>query len=170
MKPRGLEQEFMHTLRRLGRAHMRNVLKGVSRGEFAILVSLERYEERHKGEGLKASVLAELVEASPQALSRTLRGLEAKGYIERRVDSRDRRNACICLTGEARGVMEAGKRQMSEFFNQVVNAMGEEEVRELISRLNRLVEVMNEIGERMATTEEAAESGVTELGKETEDA
>lgn len=147
MESRELEQEFMRALHRLGRAHMKHAFQGVSRGEFAILISLEHYEERHAGEGIKASVLAELVDSSPQALSRTLRGLEAKGYVERRVDRRDRRNACICLTEEARGVMEVGKRQMAGFFDQVVEAMGEEEICELISRLNRLADVMHEIGE-----------------------
>ena len=127
MKPQGIEQEFLYTLRRLGRAHMGNLFQGVTRSEFSVLMSLERYGERHEGEGVKASVLAELVEASPQALSRTLKSLEGKGYIVRRMDQRDRRNASICLTAEARGVMEAGKKRMNDLFSQVVEAMGEEE-------------------------------------------
>lgn len=162
MKPQGIEQEFMHTLRRLGRAHMGNLFQGVTRSEFSVLMSLERYGERHEGEGIRASVLAELVEASPQALSRTLKGLERKGYIVRHPDPRDRRNASICLTEEARGVMEAGKKRMKDLFCQVVEAMGEEEIRELMVRMDRLTEVIRQIDRQTPAREEAAPEGVTD--------
>ena len=140
MKPVGIEQELIQALGRLGKMHMGNLFQGITRGEFSVLLALEQ------GEGIKASRLAELAEASPQALSRTLRGLESKGYVQRKADPRDRRNACICLTEPAHDAMEAGKRRMNLLFGRVVEEMGEEEIRELTVRLNRLVDVMRRVG------------------------
>ena len=140
MKPVGIEQELIQALGRLGKMHMGNLFQGITRGEFSVLLALEQYEKQHQGEGIKASRLAELAEASPQALSRTLRGLESKA------DPRDRRNACICLTEPAHDAMEAGKRRMNLLFGRVVEEMGEEEIRELTVRLNRLVDVMRRVG------------------------
>ncbi len=146
MKPVGIEQELVQALGRLGKMHMGNLFQGITRGEFSVLLALEQYEKQHQGEGIKASRLAELAEASPQALSRTLRGLESKGYVQRKADPRDRRNACICLTEPAHDAMEAGKRRMNLLFGRVVEEMGEEEIRELTVRLNRLVDVMRRVG------------------------
>ena len=98
MEEREMERQFMQTIRRLGRLHLSHMIGEVNRGEFAALAALERWNKRHDGKGANASMLAELVEASPQALSRTLRSLEAKAFIERAADARDRRNVLIYLT------------------------------------------------------------------------
>lgn len=146
MEQAEIEQELIQTLGRLGKMHMGNLFQGITRGEFSVLIVLEQYEKQHRAEGIKASRLAQLAEASPQALSRTLRGLESKGYVRRMADPRDRRNTCICLTESAHDVMEAGKRRMNQLLGRVVAEMGEEEIRELIVRLNRLVDVVRRVG------------------------
>ena len=146
MEPTGIEQELIQSLSRLGKMHLGNLFQGITRGEFSVLIALEQYEKQHQGEGIQASRLAKLAEASPQALSRTLRGLESKGYVQRKADPRDRRNACICLTGAAHDAMEAGKRRMNLLFGRVVEEMGEKEIRELTARLNRLVDIVRRVG------------------------
>ncbi|MCI8401743.1 MAG: winged helix-turn-helix transcriptional regulator [Lachnospiraceae bacterium] len=147
MELREIEREFAHTMHRFGKMNLGHFME-VSRGEFWVLASLERYEEKHPGEGIQAAKLAKLVDASPQGLSRTLRNLEGKGFLERRTDTRDRRNACICLTKEAHRIMEEGKEQMKRLFAEVVEEMGEDRLRELMSHLNRLMDVIQSVGER----------------------
>lgn len=47
---------------------------------------------------ITSSELAAKTKTLPPAVSRTLRGLEEKGYVERSVDKKDRRNTYISLT------------------------------------------------------------------------
>lgn len=145
MDSRGIEREFLRAVRRFGKVNMGNLFEGISHGEFSVMVALERYAMCYDGEGASASVLASLVDSSPQALSRTLKSLEKKRLIERRVAPRDRRNAYICLTPEANDVMDAGKARVEELFQNVVDEMGEAEVRQLIDLLNRLVDTLHQI-------------------------
>lgn len=169
METREIEREFLRAMRRFGKVNLSNMFSGISHGEFAVMATLERYCEQQGGEGARASVLAKLVESSPQALSRTLRGLEQKGYIERRVDHRDRRNACICLTEAAHDVMEKRKRQLQSMFEQVVVQMGEDEIRELIALLNRLVDAMQRVSCQEAKVDDGCADSLNRRGEEETD-
>ena len=160
MEEREIERQFMQTLRRLGRLHLSHTDSAVNRGEFVALASLERWDKRHGGEGARASILAELVEASPQALSRTLRSLESKGFIERTADAKDRRNVLICLTDRGRAVLANGKEKIREQFGQVATRMGEKDLRQLIYLMNRLVDVMQTV-----IDEQNAENGEAGRGR-----
>lgn len=142
MELREYQKDFIRAVHRFGKVHMDHLFEGITRNEFFAMAALERYAEHHDGEGVKASELAQMVEASPQALSRTLRTPETKGYIERQVDSRDRRNTRIGLTTAAWDVIGAGKIRLDDTFRIVVEQMGEEELVQLIRLLNRLVDTM----------------------------
>ena len=145
MEEREMERQFMQTIRRLGRLHLSHMIGEVNRGEFAALAALERWNKRHDGKGANASMLAELVEASPQALSRTLRSLEAKAFIEWAADARDRRNVLIYLTDKGRAVLVEGKEKLRIQFGRVAAQMGEEDMRQLLYLMNRLVDVVQSV-------------------------
>ena len=139
-----MEREFLRTVRRFGKINVGPPVEGISHGEFAVLTALGRSRARGDGE-VRVSALAQMVDSSPQALSRTLRSLEGKGLIERRADPRDRRNTCVGLTEKAYDVMEWGKRRMEQTISLVVEQMGKEDFRELILLLNRLIDVIQDI-------------------------
>lgn len=142
MGPQGLEREIMRSMKRFGNIHFRDAHRRMSHGEFIVMVTLERYEDRYEGAGMRASQLAEMAEASPQALSRTLKSLEGKGYIRRQADQIDRRHICINLTEEARQVLHEGQARMKRMFDQVIEQMGEEDIRTMVSLVNRMSDIM----------------------------
>lgn len=145
METPDFEREFMLAMRRFGKINMGQLLDGFSHGEFSAMMALKVYSGRHNGKGASASVLAELAESSPQAMSRTLRSLEAKGCIERQPDIRDRRNTCIHLTPHAESVLDVGRERLSSLLRQVVQEMGEEDITLLITLLNRVVDIVQSL-------------------------
>lgn len=149
MEPQGLERDIMWAMKRFGRIQFCNVHRGISHSEFLAMVSLNRHAELHDGEGMRAAQLAQNVKASPQALSRTLRSLEEKGFIDRKADPTDRRHTCISLTEAAQDTMRAGQQRMKHMFDQAITRMGEEDVRTMISLVNRMSDIMQDVQAEM---------------------
>ena len=64
---------------------------GITRGQWAVLARLDRFE------GLKQSELAEMLDLQPISLTRLLDRLCANGLVERRPDPNDRRGNRLYL-------------------------------------------------------------------------
>ncbi|AHH21513.1 putative transcriptional regulator, MarR family [Nocardia nova SH22a] len=73
----------------------------LTRPEFDILLALRRV-----GGELTPGRLARETFASPAAVTKRLRGLEQRGLIGRRADTRDRRVSHIALSAEGRAVLD----------------------------------------------------------------
>ena len=79
--------------------------------------------------------------ALPPAVSRTLRGLEEKGYVERSVDKKDRRNTYISLTEKGWKKGEEVRDRMHDFGCSVMSQLKEEDVDQLVAYLDRIYEI-----------------------------
>ena len=55
-----------------------------------------------------------------------LRSMEEKGYVERRVDEKDRRNTRVSITPDGKEAEQQVRRQMQEFITGVIERLGEE--------------------------------------------
>lgn len=82
------------------RADQRARTTGMTRAQWVILVWLEREP------GLSQNELASLVEVEPITVARLIDKLEARGVVERRADSRDRRIRRLHLTEAAGPLLE----------------------------------------------------------------
>lgn len=74
-------------------------------------------------------------------MSRTLRGLEEKGYVERTVDKKDRRNTYISLTEQGWKKGEEVRDRMHDFSCSVMSQLKEEDVDQLVAYLDRIYEI-----------------------------
>ena len=149
MEPQGLERDVLLAMRRFGRAPFHEIHRGFSHSEFMVMVTLDRYVHQQQKDGMGAAELAERTRTSPQALSRTLRALESKGMIERQPDPKDRRHTLIRMTDYAREDMREGQMRMKHMFEQVTQRMGEEDLRTLVSLINRMSDIMKDVQEEM---------------------
>lgn len=75
------------------------------------------------------------------AVSRTLRSLEEKNYVERMVCEGDRRNVYVRVTEEGKEVLNECNRILSELLKSVTEKMGEEDMNRLIGYLNKLEQI-----------------------------
>lgn len=122
---------------------MVEVFSDMPRGEFIALEVLEGFHTAHpEAKGMYVSDLAHKLHVSPPAVSRMLRSLEGKGYIERIVDLNDRRNIFIRLTREGSRVRDDKKREFIAFMEQVFARMGEENTRQLLALWDQLIVAM----------------------------
>ena len=99
-----LKREFAFTIMDVARllktyADQRARQFGVSRAQWAVLMSIER------NEGLKQSELAEMLDLQPITLTRLLDRLADNGLIERRADPNDRRANRLYLKPAAKPLL-----------------------------------------------------------------
>lgn len=138
-----LMAEFFRVNQRLRKVHMTEAFAELPRGEFFALDMLWEHQAKHPAaEGMYASELAQVLRSSPPAVSRGLKALEQKGYIERRVDRADRRNTYIRITPLGNEARARTKRQMLAFTERIFTQMGEADIRRLIDLWNRLADVI----------------------------
>ena len=96
-----------------------------------------------KGENGKITIseLASRAKMLPSAISRTLKGLEERGYVERNVNKNDRRNTYVELTEAGRQLTEEARQTMSDFGKSVMSQVDEADMKRLISYLDNIYHI-----------------------------
>ena len=96
-----------------------------------------------KGEDGKITIseLAKKTRVLPSAISRTLKRLEEKGYVERTVNKNDRRNTYVEITDRGREVAQKVREIMRDYGEAVLSKFDEEELSMLISYLNNIYDI-----------------------------
>ena len=107
----------------------------ISRAEFFTMSMI-----MDKGEEGKVTIsgLAAQAHVLPPAMSRTLRGLENKGYVERNVNKNDRRNTYVELTETGKEITLRTRETMCAFGRAVMEQVDEEEIKRLTAYLNHI--------------------------------
>ena len=95
-------------------------------------------------EELTVSELTAKLKAKGPAVSRTLKTLEDKGYIERDVNKADRRNTYVKLTASGEQKQEECEQIMSSFAHAVISKIDRDDMEQLIDCLNELYEASRE--------------------------
>ena len=125
----------MHQFRKLNVA---SILPDISQSEFAAMNVI-----MDKGEDGKITIseLACKSKVHPSAISRTLHGLEEKGYIERSIDKKDRRNICVELTDRGESVVIEARQIMCDYGKSVVDHLKPKELERLIVYMDKIYSV-----------------------------
>lgn len=143
MERDALHRQFTQMMQRFRRLKSAQYYAELTRGEFAALEMLRQQSLLHPQErGVYASVLAGHIHVSAPALSRMLKGLQSKSYIERIVDPEDRRNTYIRLTDAGSGALERAKEHLHLLLDRVLDRMGEENLRVMLGQCERLLEII----------------------------
>lgn len=139
---------FLLAMLRMGRpgmVHGRFRVKGLTQGEYFMLDMLSQHRARcPEAKGMYVSELAELLQVSPPAVSRMLRELEQKDFIDRVVDRDDRRITYIVLQPKGEAAHSEMERQALEFAGRVADRLGPEDTAQLIRLWSRLREIMQD--------------------------
>ena len=147
---------FMRAAQRFRRLQCMNLDEHMSRLEFMALEALRQHLDAHpQGEGMYVSALAGVSDVSMPAVSRALRSLEAKGWIERHVDRADRRNTYISLTPIGEAARADARERFLAFMGQVFDEMGEDNIRALLSLQERFIRIAEARGDLLNKGERA---------------
>ena len=79
------------------------------------------------------------------AVSQMLNALEKKGYVEREIDSTDRRKISVKLTPDGKAMLKKTIAHADDSLDQVITRFGEENTHELIRLLSLLADISEEI-------------------------
>ncbi|MBO5459397.1 MAG: winged helix DNA-binding protein, partial [Lachnospira sp.] len=90
------------------------------------------------GKQVKVSMLVEELNVNSTAVSRSLKILEEKGYIERIVSKKDRRITYVKLTDAGAEELMKAEKKMDEFAEAVLSNLEE-------GSLAQLTEIMNQL-------------------------
>ncbi|MEV4259143.1 MarR family transcriptional regulator [Spirillospora sp. NPDC049652] len=110
---------------------------GLARAEYDTLTALYRL-----GPGVTPSRLARETFASGAAVTKRLRSLAARGFVERRADERDRRVQHVSLTDEGRALMDRLLTEQVEYEKSLLDGLGPERNAELASALAELLSLL----------------------------
>ena len=138
-----LQEQLITAQHRFMKMHRDLCFTGLRKSEFVMLEIIER-ENGNREQGVLASDIAKRLRITAPAVSKMLRSMEEKGYVERRVDEKDRRNTRVSITPDGKEAEQQVRRQMQEFITGVIERLGEERTKELIHLMNRYTEIMQE--------------------------
>lgn len=92
-----------------------------------------------------SSDIREYLSITKGAVSQMLGSLEKKGFINRDIDKSNRRNLIVTLTPEGRQVLERQYNEFSDRLEKIISRLGENDVRQMVTIVNRMIEITNEI-------------------------
>lgn len=127
--------ELFRAMGQFGKLRFGELFPDISKMDFFTMKILK---EKEKGKQMTISELAAILHSLPSAVSRTLRGLEESGYVERTVNKKDRRNTYVELTEAGKAIVEECERVFGEFGNAVMARIDENELRQLIEYLDSI--------------------------------
>ena len=133
-----LYREFFQTIHQFRKLNMASMMPDVSQSEFVIMNVIRDKSSEGK---VVISELACRCKLHSSAVSRTLHGLDERGYVERHIDKDDRRNICVELTEEGKRTVEECRQIMQDFGRTVLNHMNVRDMERLITYMNRLYSV-----------------------------
>jgi len=126
-------------------------LEGIPHGEFIMMHMIDHCikEKNDNSEepGVKISALSTHLHMSKPAASQMLNSLEKKGYIERKATQSDRRVVFVNLTANGYVLLEEIQQKYLELLNEILEKFSETDVKTLISLLNKLYDIMEQIKE-----------------------
>lgn len=146
-REQGLQEQLIMAQHRFIKAHKSLCFMEMGKSEFIMLDMIQRWAK--DSEGIYVSEIARELRVSTPAVSKMLKGLEEKEYIERKTDQKDRRNTIVLLTEEGEKVRKRVLNEMEAFLQQVIERMGEENTKELVRLLELYTEVIREESMRL---------------------
>lgn len=122
------------------------LLKEINHSDYHMFKVINRIQNNVDAPQINVSDLAEELRISVPAVSKKLKSLETKGYVERVIDKNNRRNTFVLLTKEGQKKFDKAKKVMDEYMYRVFSAMGKEDIETFIRLSYKLYNIMeNEV-------------------------
>ena len=133
-----LYEELFRSMNQFRKLKFAEMFPMISRTDFFVMCTI-----MDKGENgqITISELASRAKMLPSAISRTLKGLEERGYVERNINKNDRRNTYVELTEAGRQLTEEARQIMADFGKSVMAQVDGEDMKRLISYLDNIYHI-----------------------------
>ncbi len=130
-------EKLFRAVHQFKKLNVSDLIPGLSSSEFSVMGAILQMGENGK---ITSSELAAKTKTLPPAVSRTLRGLEEKGYVERSVEKRPQK---YVYQSDREGLEKGGRGtgQNAGFCCSVMSQLKEEDVDQLVAYLDRIYEI-----------------------------
>ena len=152
-------KKLMESLRRLKKVAGKIHLDGdVPQGEFFMLHTIRNEMRKQDAqasvpvEGITISHLSRQLNIAMPTVSQTISILEEKGLVQRLTYRRDRRKVYVALTEHGERMLDHMARQMSSMMDEVMERLGAENVDQLIGLIDKLYDILEDIGRQRTKT------------------
>ena len=92
--------------------------------------------------GVTISELSEFTQMTPSAVSQTVKALEEKGYIERTMNSSDRRLVFVTLSKQGYQIFQEAEKVFMDYLDNITELLGKEDTDRLIGLLEKLADIL----------------------------
>ena len=150
--------KLYEALGRLKRLRISNLFPEMTKTDCMTLLAIDHFNKEKDDGVLTVSELAEKIHMKPSAVSRTLKGLDDRGLIERTVNRADRRNTYVTVSEKGHEEWKRMEAQGLAFAQAVFSRMSAEDVEHLISYVNRFASVAEEEIARIVSERAAAKT------------
>ena len=133
-----LYEDLFRDMNQFHKLKFSDMMQNMSKADFIVMNVIMN---KGKEDKMTISELAAIARMLPSAISRTLKGLEEKGYVERTINKQDRRNTYVELTEEGKKQTREVRQVMRDFGKTVMAKLDEHEVNELILYLNNIYSI-----------------------------
>ena len=112
--------------------------EGVTPAEMYAIMAVSRLEG--EGRKVRSGDIAKCGQATPSAVSQTLKSLEEKGLITRQRDKGDSRAVTVHLTEDGRAFSARGRELHEQMIDKVLTYLGPEDAEHLVRIVERLAD------------------------------
>lgn len=142
--PQEVCEKILHSMERLSRIRPDGVIEGMTPSEFSVLCCAVEYPRRVPGKAATVAEIAAQMNVSVPSVSRTLRSLQEKGWIERTVDESDRRSVRVTATPSGEEIMQANMKRVVHSLNRIMSVFTDEEMRTVAELYSKFASAMEE--------------------------
>ncbi|MFB5191408.1 MarR family winged helix-turn-helix transcriptional regulator [Alicyclobacillus fastidiosus] len=144
-----LFQSFM----RFRRVHwLGRTSTGRKPSDIRVLFTIRRGERQHVN-GLKVSDISELLHVAVPTVTQLIKGLEASGFVERRMDDEDKRVIRVRMTKRGNEEIVRARKETLNSLNGLVDFLGEEQSEQLAALLAQVCQYYDDPQQRLAAEE-----------------
>ena len=119
------------------------VFADMSPAEFILIASFTAYEKENNGRHITVNELANTINVSVPAVSRTLKNLEERGLIQRVTNQDCRRNTFVIINEKGKKLFESNKEKITYLLDKVMNTFTVDEITSAIKFHNKLDNILN---------------------------
>ncbi|HEC61470.1 MAG TPA: MarR family transcriptional regulator [bacterium] len=117
-------QRLLEAFTGFGKLHWHRSVEGLKLSEVWVLMTIKMAIE-NGASGIKISDISRHLGIASPTVTQLVKGLERKGHVERVRDDRDRRIVNVRLTGKGESGMCAERKELIDFFKDLVGYLGE---------------------------------------------
>ncbi len=141
----GLKEVFITTVVRFKRVDLQNGTSTCLQPNELLIISRAANGCACTKKGYHVSEIHQDLHISKPAVSQALNALEKKGYIIRAIDPDDRRKITVRVTQAGEAQLETARQFYDRALEEIIRQFGMENTETLLSLLDRLMNILEEI-------------------------